>query len=302
MIPQQHSNEIIPQYDEAKYFAQFGIHSYKREKFQLDTFPRISENEEVVEELNNLANLYLRKPPKVVVIEGGVGSGKTGAALSLLNLLNPESNSIAQIQYYDFNHIYFNYVLNGDLAYLPFRRFCLEVDFLLFDDYGLYLTDKSETMISATNELVKIVKERIELDKFTILACNNFDTFDTGEKIRRYVEYLKMVYPAINMGNVDLRIYSDDINDHIGNKSPTHYILGKDWLIEKYDLIDKEIDQVILTLLRPDEDDVAMRTYIRETQGDHENRVEEINKRLLRIKSNVSVLSSGVKRASCGRA
>lgn len=287
-------NEQLPEYDEEKFLSDFGLHSLER-KLAVDDFPEIPGNEAFVQKMRDFAKEYLANPPKVVLLSGVIGAGKTGYGFDLLNIKDQQGLKIAYLRHGDYKDRYFSYRFNEDDSFLPFLRFCQEVDVLFVDDFGMFMTDKSESLIEMAESYVNLVQERIRNGKLTIVVIPSDTRY--GKTIRNYLEYLKRKFPTVWVGDKSIRPYLGWTNDtkskqkeSIANveKNNAGYILGKDWLIEKYDLIEEDIDQVIKTLLRPEEQDSAFRRRLFEEYGDDESREDEILGELQLVKRRIS--------------
>ncbi len=272
----------IPEYNKANFMNELALHPFEK-NFTADTFPEIPGNEAFVQNLREFAKTYLINPPKVVLISGVIGAGKTGYGFDLLNLKDQQGLKTAYLQGWDYKVKYFQYRFNEDDSFLPFLRFCQEVDVLFFDDFGMIMTDKSKSLIEMAESYIKLIQERIRNGKLTLVAIPSDARYD--KTIKNYIEYLKVNFPTICVGDRDIRPYLGKANN-IKNDQPevtisiensnAGYILGKNWLIEKYNLIEKNIDQAIKALLRPEEQDYALRLRLFEEYGDDESRADEI--------------------------
>jgi hypothetical protein len=279
-------------YDEAALLEEYGLSSQELE-LRLETFPVVAGNEDIVEKLVAYAIVFDDSPPRVTILEGGIGAGKTGFALSLLNRKRLAGFRVAIITWYEYNDIYCDYALRGDNSFVAFSKFCREVDLLLFDDFGMYLTDKSETLIQAANVLIDIVQHRATHGKPTILAVARTHI---GKTIGNYVEYLRTSTPSINLGSIDLRGRDTTKKDapsqpeyEVKDHGPTlTHVLGRAWLVEKYHLIESEIDRALHALLMPDETNYALRKYLIDRYGDNETREDEIREMLHLAKQRIS--------------
>ena len=283
----------LPNYDEREWLEKFGLSSYEKATYHLETFPIISNNSDAVKAMIKYAAEFTEAHPKITIIDGAIGAGKTGYAIALLNQMEEAGYRVASVAHYQFAEFYFEYALSNKSDFLLFLRFCQDVDFLLFDDFGMSLTDKSETLTKAAKALIDIVNDRSKRGKPTVLILSRAKT---GRTIENYLEFLKGNCPFINVGEEDLRLRGVDTNENLqssilpdtSSDSVRSVILGKDWLIEKYDLIENEIDWAIKTLLRPEEQDYALREYLQERSGDPLSREEEIRETLFRAKHRIS--------------
>ncbi len=178
---------------------------------------------------------------------------------------------------------------------------------MFFDDFGMFMTDKSKSLIELAESYVNLVEERIRNGKLAIVAIPSDTRY--GKTIKNYLEYLKGKFPTIWVGDKSIRPYLGRTKDIKSNKqesiinvenSNAGYILGKDWLIEKYNLIEQGIDQAIKALLRPEEQDYALRKRLFEQYGDDESREDEIidelqlaKRRLNEYRNYISLLNFG---------
>ncbi len=76
------------------------MHPFEK-NFTADTFPEIPGNEAFVQNLREFAKLYLIDPPKVVLISGVIGAGKTGYGFDLLNLKDQQGLKTAYLRHGD---------------------------------------------------------------------------------------------------------------------------------------------------------------------------------------------------------
>lgn len=280
----------LPKYDFDAWLYRYDISEYEKRELRVETFPKIHGNELFVANLLQYANEYSSRPTLVTIIDGEIGAGKTGFALGLLNKKHDDNRTVARIQWNEYNDLYRSYIFNESNDFLLFTRFCRDVDFLLFDDFGMFLTDKSESLVEAAKALQNIVQERIDLGKHTIVTVPKDHV---GKKIIDYLEYLRNTHSAIIVGDQSLRPYMGESNSDVVDVqdigiSSESYILGKDWLIEKYDLIEEEIKRAVVALLRPDEKDQALRKHLQEGYGDTQTRQDEIHGNLQMAKKRIN--------------
>lgn len=275
-------DEQMPEYTEEMFLNEFGLHPNEKD-FSPDTFPEIPSNKSFVRELREFSKMYETNPPKVVLISGAIGSGKTGYGFSLLNLKAKQGMRIAYLRFPDYKDRYFQYHLSEDDTFLPFLRFCQETDVLFLDDFGMFMTDNSKSLIEVAQSYISLIEKRNELGKLTLIAIPSEKRY--GKTIKNYIEFLRGMFPTICVGDKSIRPYlvqaeetSNDKQESAVSRESKNagYILGKDWLIEKYSLIEKNIDQAIKALLRPEEQDYALRKQLYEIYGDDETRKDEI--------------------------
>ncbi len=127
-------NEQLPDYNEAKFLSEFDL--YPSEKnLSVENFPKIPGNGKFVKNLKQFAKTYLNNPSTIVLLDGGIGTGKTGYGFDLLNLMNQQGLKTAYVKHNDYKDRYFRYQFNEDDSFLLFTRFCQEVDVLFFDDF-----------------------------------------------------------------------------------------------------------------------------------------------------------------------
>ena len=284
----------LPAYDESEWLEKYGLSSYRIAAYHMDSFPTIPSNNDAVKAMIEFAAEFTEAPPRITIIDGAMGAGKTGYAIALLNQKKKEGYKVATVTNYEYNQHYFEYALSNKNDFLNFLHFCQEVDFLLLDDFGMWLTDKSETLIKAAKALIDIVNVRSKQGKPTILTLSRAMT---GKTVQNYLEFLKGNYPFINVGEESLRSRGLEImNENLQSRalpskssdSRRGGVLGKAWLIEKYDLLEKEIDEAMRTLLRPEEEDHSLREFLHERFGDSESREDELREILKGAKRRIS--------------
>ena len=304
VTPSEEVGEQLPEYDEGTFLSLFSLHSFEK-NFTADEFPEIPGNEVFVQKMRKFAKEYLTNPPKVVLVSGVIGAGKTGYGFDLLNSKAQQGLKIAYLRHSDYKDRYFQYRFNEDDSFLPFLQFCQEVDVLFLDDFGMSLTDKSGSLIELAESYIKLVQERIGSEKLTLIAIPSDIKY--GKTIKNYIEYVKGKFPMIWVGDKSIRPYLRRENNTESSQqesivstenSNAGYFLGKDWLIEKYNLVEKIIDHAIKTLLRLEEQDYALRERLLEEYGDDESREDEIlselqlaKRRLNEYKNYVSLLN-----------
>jgi DNA replication protein DnaC len=270
-------SEIFPEYDEEKFLKEFSLYTFEQ-RYSIDTFPEVASNEIYVSKLKKFAKTYLNTPPKVVLLSGVVGSGKTGYGCSLLNLKVNQGLKVAVLQFNDYQARYFQYHFNESGVFLPFYKFCQDVDVLFFDDFGMFLSDKSEPLVEAAKSCVKLIQERSKKGKLTIVSIA--DDMKHGKTIANYVEHLKVEGFHVRVGDQSLRLLAFPVVEEDAGismeRENSGYFLGKNWLMEKYELVESHINQAVKALLRPEEQDYALRKRLIDEYGDNESREDEI--------------------------
>jgi len=243
-------------------------------KVTMETFPRTSSNELAVAQLRKHAAVYGEKPPLVLLITGAVGSGKTGFAFSLLNGCAASGVSVAHIHNYMFASLFYDYVLEGDDRFPSALAYLLGVDYLLLDDYGLGMNDKSETQVRVAETLIEVTKIRIQNKKPTVVTVADFN--EPGPTVRMYLTYLKASFPVVSCGTENLRRRRADA----GRETPTPEIrgrwLGRAWLSEKMCEAEDWIKQAIEVAATPDDEFAAQQRLLKERYGQAITREQEV--------------------------
>ncbi len=183
----------------------------------LESFPNINENLKYIENLTLFTDRFLRETIEFTIIDGVIGAGKTGFGCTLLNLVSGSHCEVAFLNSYDFNQAFFEYVLESKMYFLLLNRFLEEVDYLLIDDFGLFLRDESPTQIKAAETLVGICKTRRKSGKPTIITISQ-NGGEVSFIVKKYIEYLKKTYRTVYVGDVDLRLrnYIPDLEEDGG--------------------------------------------------------------------------------------
>jgi hypothetical protein len=252
------------------------------------SFPVMPENEQYVNRLAKYAEDFIDHPSSVTILEGAIGSGKTGYAWSLLNQKREVGCKVAEISPYDFAHSYFRYALKDDNELLSLLRFLKEVEFLFVDNiYYAGIYDKSNTQVKAANVLVEVIKARISSERPTIFSMVSAEELPKGI-LKNFLLYLKQHHPVLSIGDTSLRLLKrdnkDDLTDavditckdYIRNSDISSSTLGKSWLVEKYKNIEYQLNQAISVILTPEDIDRAQRLRWKEISGEYQRREEEI--------------------------
>ena len=270
--------------------------------FTMESFPKIPGNEQYVDDLRRYFEEFTSHSPVLTILEGAIGAGKTGFAWVLMNQKRVEGYEVAEIRPQTFQSIFFEYKLLGDNRFPAVFSFFKDVDILLLDnlDRDRLLLDKSDTQQQFANVLVDLVKYRIEVGKLSIISVVTAEE-TTSKPLQNYLHYLKKHYPVVYVGNESMRPYltwdgvsekSEGLDKTVSEKEseprkPMSKYLGKSWLIEKYEDIEKSLERGIDILVTPEDIDEANRQRWREVSGEYQTREESILDELRYAKRNL---------------
>jgi DNA replication protein DnaC len=267
----------LPKYNEDEFLLEYGVPEAFKEH-TIDSFPVMQENKKYVEQLKAFAFEFNKKPPLITMINGAVGSGKTGYAWSLLNKLKENGQKVAGISSLDFVNAYMNYRFDSSDCLISLLRFLYEVDYLLIDDYGMFLPEISK---EAAEYLVGIVKERKKKHKNTIITMtpNN----KQGFVVSSLVEYIKRHHRIIFTGDVDIR-RKDEGDDNAERVFSGYQALGKSWLKEKFRNVENTIDRALDIAVIPEDEFNTSFERFREQYGMTATKDEELIETLKDLK------------------
>ncbi|MCX7012070.1 MAG: restriction endonuclease [Candidatus Sumerlaeota bacterium] len=249
----------------------------------IETFPRTPPNESVFTRLAEHATSYGKKPPLVLLITGAVGSGKTGYAYALLNERAVCGASVASVFHDMFNSLFYSYALEGDDKLPSALAYLWNVDYLLLDDYGLDMNDKSQTQVRAAETLIAIVQTRVQAEKPTLITVA--DCKGTGPTLRKYLAHLKGRFPVVFCGTEDLRHVCEkpcyeEANINTSRDSEATWKggrwLGRDWLSEKMSIVEDGIEEAIGIVVAPEDEFVVRQKLFKERYGYNLMREQEI--------------------------
>ncbi len=163
-----------------------------------------------------------------------------------------------------------------------------------------YLDEKSETRKDAINTLIQVVTNRIKNQKVTIITRCLADEMPIS--LKNYFEYLKNNFDYIFVGDQSIIIPAGviDENEYIDDKSEQKdYIqqafLGKSWLLEKYDVILRDIKYCIDILQTPDEIYKERAKYFKECFGIDRNKDIDLVEALKRAEHSVFKYKNAIK-------
>lgn len=276
-------NSALQTYDENLFFAKFGGMKDIYSTLSINTFPVVPENEPFIANLKGQAEYFYVTPPLVLIVEGSIGSGKTGYVWGLLNQKRQSHSTVAEISPFYFNLSFISYRVDRDMEFISLSKFLREVDFLLLDNLDFVTLDEStETGRAFIQELVDLIQDRINLRKTTIIIAVSIEKLQ-APTLSNYLEFLKRSYSSVFLGTFDLRRIGSN-NEVIGDQQGVAEkgqkekwtILGKDWLIEKYQLLESDIEQAEKILLLPKDIDDERRAQWREISGERWTREEEL--------------------------
>lgn len=273
--PQQEKDKAInklPEYDEDDFLLDYGVPEIFK-NHTIDSFPLMQENKKYIEQLKAFAFEFYKRPPLITMINGAVGSGKTGYAWSLLNKLKNKGKKVAGISSLDFENAYIKYKFDNSNYLIILLKFLYEVDYLLIDDFGIFLPEKTRTQKEVAEYLVNIVKERKKRGKATIITMTPND--EHGSVISSFVEYLKRHHRIIFTGDVNIRT-KDKGDDNTESIISGFQALGKSWLEEKFRNIENGINKALEIAVIPEDEYNTSFKKFREQYGLTTTKNEEL--------------------------
>jgi DNA replication protein DnaC len=236
---------------------------------RISTFPKNESNKLIFTKIINFAKEYKKNPNKLLVIEGGTYIGKTGYAFSLINELK-SLNKTAYIEHFYLFKTYVEYNYNKNSDFLYRLKFLEDIDFLIIDDFGIDIKDKTETQILFIEITKKLINKRILNKKNTIL---NFNT-----EIKISSNYLDIIK---NLKNNFEFIWLGEgcyLKKNINSIAINGVYLGKSWLLEKFGNLKITNGGIIDALKTPDDIYRKKQEYMNEIYGTQPTKKEYIER------------------------
>jgi hypothetical protein len=156
----------------------------------------VPSNHHIVDSLSEFAKQFSDKPPIVTIVQGGVGTGKTGFAYALLNARREAGSTIAGLNDRDVDEVLNAYEFSGDDRLPALIGALFQVDFLLLDDFGFQVSSHSNSAEQVAF-LVEVVRGRIARGLPTILTCY---PVSQDKEIDSFLETLRADYTVIDCG------------------------------------------------------------------------------------------------------
>lgn len=178
-----------------------------------------------------------------------------------------------------------DYEFRNDECFIQLLSFLYEVEYLLIDDLGIFLNEKSETQRKAADSLINLMKERKRRNKITIITMTLNDKY--GSIISGFAEYLKKHHRVLYTGDANIRQYYNKDLDHKDQKTELNtkfYALGKGWLEQKFNYIDMGIDRAIDIAVVPEDEYHAVFRRSREQFGITTTKSEDLLETLNEVK------------------
>lgn len=234
------------------------------------TFPAEHIDETLRSKLEVLEDRFSETPPISLVIKGGVYSGKTGLAWSLLKRAQTTGRSILALNESDFRMAYFRDEFHGTCLVPQIIRELRCADIVFFEGVGGVLKDRSPFQLRAAALLKDLIYHRVSQGRPVIVESRDAQARELGD----YVEHLASsgelaVMPSTSVGGV-LESLKDSARLETATSSPTEGVryLGRSWLLEKYDKIKRRLDSLRATLLTPEAEHASGEELLHELSGD----------------------------------
>jgi len=237
----------LPNVDIKDYLKQYEV-SPRFVDYSIDSFPVTKYNSEYIQQIKIFAKDYFLIPSLLSVVDGAIFSGKTGFSCSLINEFKSSGNEVALIDDFSFNETYFDFILLGDNHYLSFYNFISNVEYLVFDEFGKNLSDDTDLHRSAISELKRLIDERTSKKLKTIIITSV--EYELCSEISNYIKYLSKKYAYIYLGNFSVN-KDKKIERYVTHDAPVY--LGQGWLLQKYDGVLFNLNNILEIIETPDE-------------------------------------------------
>jgi hypothetical protein len=234
------------------------------------TFPAEHLDETLRSKLEVLEESFSGAPPISLVIKGGVYSGKSGLAWSLLKRAKTAGRSILALDEFDFVRAYFRDEFHGTYLVPQVIRELRRTDVLFIEGVGSVLKDRSPFQLRAAALLKDLICDRVSQGRPVIVESRDAQARELGD----YIGHLSSsgdiaVMPSKSVGGV-LESLEDRPETATPNPDEGVRYLGRSWLLEKYNKIKRRLDSLRATLLRPEAEHASGEELMYQLSGDRQ--------------------------------
>lgn len=217
--------------------------------FDLQGFPERGRSRSIDADIDSAITELRARKTSTVIIEGGVGAGKTGLAASLARELGFTNEAVRFAASYEYLRILFAQYHTRDREFLESLKNLISAPCLIIDDFGEKLGTTSESKQFAMDALMRVVNARQAEGRPTLITIYSGRGLDrnAAELIAR----MKAVGASIRLGHESLRDgASSDVDQCFSSGIE---ILSRGWLLEKLEKTERSIQNALDICSTPDD-------------------------------------------------
>lgn len=216
--------------------------------FDLQGFPERGRSRSIDADIDSAITELKVGKFSTVIIEGGIGAGKTGLAASLARELGFTNEAVRFAASYEYLRILFAQYHARDREFLESLKDLISAPCLIIDDFGEKLGTTSESKQFAMDSLMRVVDARQAEGRPTLITIYSGRGLDrnAAELIAR----MKAVGASIRLGPESLRNGpSSDVDQYFSGIE----ILSRGWLLEKLEKTERSIQNALDICSTPDD-------------------------------------------------
>jgi hypothetical protein len=271
-------DELLQEYAVAPRYAEL----------EVDSFPVTDDNQTNAEAIREYVERFRSEPPRVTVLKGGVGAGKSGLSGALAGELEAQGADVAYVSEPEFLEQFVRHYLQEDPQFLAVYAFWSQVDVLILDDVGLDIRDRSDAQAAAAQAMIKLIKTRVAADRTTFITAYPQNVPVTT--LEKYVAHVAAKFEGLDLGTESLRQLCDPWWGEVppvpavanaGPDSPAVMCyLGKGWLLEKLRHLRRLLDVMRKELLVPEDEYEGQMAEAEALSGESLSREESLMRRI----------------------